>query len=104
MNTRMIVAAFLVTQAAWAGTYSVKATTKGFEPSKIEVPPGDDVTLLVTRNTDATCATEVVVPSKKLKVDLPLNKEVKVHLGKLAQGEIKFACAMKMMSGVVLVK
>lgn len=79
-------------------------TEKGFEPSSIDVKPGSDVILNVTRKTDTTCATQIQVPSKNLNVELPLNKAVPVALGKVTKGEIKFACGMNMISGVVIVK
>jgi plastocyanin domain-containing protein len=44
------------------------------------------------------------VPSKKLKVDLPLNKPTEVKLGKLAKGEIRFACGMGMSGGKIIVE
>jgi len=74
-------------------------TENGFEPKSIDVKPGTDVTLKVTRKTDSTCANQVQVPSKKIKVDLPLNKTVSVTLGKLEKGEIRFGCGMNMMEG-----
>ncbi len=78
-------------------TVEVAVTEKGFEPSSINVKPGSLVTLNITRKTDATCATQVVVPSKKIKKDLPLNKMVAINLGKLPKGEIGFGCGMNMM-------
>lgn len=67
-------------------------TENGFEPKSIDVKPGSDVVLKVTRKTDTTCAKQIQVPSKNVKVDLPLNKPVSVALGKLEKGEIKFGC------------
>lgn len=83
---------------------TLQVTEKGFEPSQIDVAPGTDVTLKVTRKTDSTCATEISVPTKKLKKALPLNQTVNVDLGKLEKGEIRFACGMDMISGQIVVK
>ena len=44
-------------------------------------------------------AKQIQVPSKKVKLDLPLNKSVQVDLGKLEKGEIRFGCGMNMMAG-----
>lgn len=77
----------------------VLVTEKGFEPSTIIVKPGSNVTLNITRKTDVTCATQVVVPSKKIKKDLPLNKMVSVDVGTVKKGEIAFGCGMNMMVG-----
>lgn len=76
---------------------------KGFQPSSIDVKPGTDVTLRVLRTTDATCAKQLQVPDKKVKVDVPLNKPVDVKIGKLDKGEIRFGCGMDMMlSGMII--
>lgn len=83
---------------------NISVTEKGFEPSTFNVSPGAVVTLKVTRKTDATCATQIKVPAKKLKKDLPLNQTVSIYLGKLDKGEIRFACGMDMISGHILVK
>lgn len=77
----------------------VSVTENGFEPSTITVKPGSNVTLNITRKTDATCAMQVEVPSKKIKKDLPLNKMVAVEIGTVKKGEIAFGCGMNMMVG-----
>ena len=80
-------------------------TEKGFEPNKINVAPGQPVTLKITRKTDNTCATSIQIPSRKIKRELPLNKTIEVSLGKLDKGEIKFGCGMNMMdSGMIYVQ
>lgn len=86
-------------------TVDLAVTESGFEPKSIDVKPGSDLVLNVTRKTDVTCAKQIQVPSKNVKIDLPLNKPVAVALGKLEKGEIKFGCGMSMMeSGKILVK
>ena len=77
---------------------AVEVTESGFQPSTIDVKPGTDVNLEVTRKTDQTCSTEIQVPSKSVKkTALPLNKTVTIALGKLEKGEIRFGCGMDMM-------
>ena len=83
---------------------NLSVTEKGFEPNSIDVKPGDPVTLKVTRKTDSTCATQIKIPSRKIKKDLPLNKTVTIDLGKLEKGEIRFACGMNMVTGKILVR
>lgn len=82
----------------------LQVTEKGFEPSTVDVKPGTAVILKVTRKTDSTCATEVQVPSKKIKKSLPLNQTVSIDLGILEKGEVRFACGMNMVSGKILVQ
>lgn len=80
----------------------VTVTDNGFEPSRIEVNKGDNVTLVVTRKTEQTCATGIVVADRAITQDLPLNEPVRVTLGSVEGGEIAFACPMDMIKGSVV--
>jgi plastocyanin domain-containing protein len=105
---RAIALSILVLAAAGCGggkaEIPVSVTEKGFEPSRIEVRHGQAVTLLVTRKTDVTCATEMVVPSRGITQELPLNQTVRVALGPLEPGEVAFACGMDMEKGTIVVR
>ncbi|MCB0347573.1 MAG: cupredoxin domain-containing protein [Bdellovibrionales bacterium] len=81
----------------------LEVTEKGFEPSSPHAKSNVPVTLQITRKTDATCATAISIPAKKLKVDLPLNQMVEIKLGKLKNGTLHFACGMNMMDSAILV-
>ncbi|MBC7466148.1 MAG: cupredoxin domain-containing protein [Bdellovibrio sp.] len=83
---------------------NLQVTEKGFEPGSINVKPGTHVILKITRKTDATCATQIVINEKKIKKDLPLNQEVSVDVGTLEKGKVKFACGMDMVSGFINVE
>lgn len=87
-------------------TIKVEVTETGFVPSSIDVAPGTNVTLEVTRTTEQTCSTEIQIPTKKVgKTALPLGKLVSIALGKLGKGEIRFGCGMNMMdSGKIIVR
>lgn len=80
-------------------TIEIKVTSKGFEPHVVNVATGLPITLQVTRTTDDTCSQQIQIPDKNIKLDLPLNKAVKIELGSLDQGEIRFGCGMNMMDG-----
>ena len=82
----------------------IKVTSKGFQPSTVRVHAGERLTLLITRKTDKTCATEMVIPSLGTKQELPLNKTVRVHLGAQPAGRIAFACGMDMIKGEIVVQ
>lgn len=83
----------------------ITVTSQGFEPKSINVNPDLPVVLQITRTTEDTCSQQIQIPSKNIKIDLPLNKMVKVALGKLEKGEIRFGCGMNMMdSGKIYVK
>jgi plastocyanin domain-containing protein len=87
-----------------AQVIELQVTEKGFEPSTIDIKPGTFVVLKVTRKTDTTCATAIQIPARKVKKDLPLNQTVRIDLGKLVKGEIRFACGMDMLSGKLIVR
>lgn len=103
----ILVAAIGMLQAAHAKeavkTVTMQVTENGFEPNEIKVKAGTPVILKITRKTDSTCATQIQVKEKKIKKNLPLNKEVSVDLGTLAKGDIRFACGMDMISGHVVI-
>ena len=57
----------------------------------------------MTRKTDRTCATDIVVSDQKINTPLPLNKQVRVDLVAKNSGEIHYACAMGHVRGVIFV-
>lgn len=82
----------------------VGVTEAGFEPSQIEAKTGENIILDITRVTDETCATAIVIPDEKVKVELPLDKEVQVPVKAGKAGRIAFACPMNMITGAIVVK
>lgn len=81
----------------------MEVTGDGFVPARVKVKKGEKVRLLVTRKTDRTCATEIVIADQKINTPLPLNQQVKVDLVAKNSGEIHYACAMGHISGVIFV-
>ena len=75
----------------------------GFEPARLTVPAGVPLQLTFIRTTDATCATEVVIPDLKLRRALPLNQPVIVEIPARPAGELAFACGMDMLKGTIVV-
>jgi plastocyanin domain-containing protein len=83
----------------------LQVTADGFQPSSIPLKKGEPVKLVVTRVSDETCATDLLIEGTKNKVALPMNKAVEVDYTPTTSGKIKFGCAMGMMvSGVLLVE
>jgi len=79
-------------------------TDKGFEPQNLRVKKGEPVTLTITRKSDATCATEIVIDEYKVKTPLPLNTPVTVTFTPSKTGQLKYSCAMqKMIGGVITI-
>lgn len=87
-----------------ANKVSMIITDKGFEPQNIRVRKGEPVTLTLTRKSDATCATEIVIDEYKIKTALPLNTPVTVTFTPSKSGQLKYGCAMqKMIGGVITI-
>ena len=90
--------------AAAPQVVNVQVDEAGFTPAEIKAVAGSTVELRLTRTTDDTCATSIVVPSEKISKVLPLNKTVSVVLKNLKPGSIKFGCQMDMMlAGAIVV-
>jgi len=85
-------------------TVAMKVTADGFEPEKVQAKKGQPLTLVVTRTTDKTCATEIVMKEYGINTPLPLNKPVSVTFTPSKSGQVKFACGMDMIGGVVVVQ
>lgn len=86
------------------GTHIIPIAVKkaGYAPDKIKVKGGEKLKLVFTRVEDTECGSQVKVADGKL-VDLPLNQAVEVALTAPPSGEVRFACGMDMMTGVLVV-
>lgn len=83
----------------------LEVTDDGFVPDAIKLRANEAVTLVITRKTDETCATDLLIDGTDINVPLPLNKAVEVAWTPTKAGKVKFGCAMDMMvSGVLLVE
>jgi plastocyanin domain-containing protein len=83
---------------------AIAVTDKGFEPATVTVTAGKPVTLVVTRQTDKTCATELVMEEHHINQKLPLGTPVEITFTPEKPGELTYACAMDMYHGKVIVK
>ncbi len=82
----------------------LKVTDQGFVPDEVKVKKGEPLELVVTRTTDQTCAKKIVVKDAGVSKDLPLNQPVTIALTPQKTGELKYACGMNMLTGVLLVE
>jgi plastocyanin domain-containing protein len=82
---------------------AIEILEKGFAPESVTVEKGKPIELAFTRKTDKTCATEIAIPSMKLKKALPLNEVVVVELTP-EKDDITFQCGMNMLKGKLVVK
>jgi plastocyanin domain-containing protein len=99
-------APFAVLASTQAGPrrVEVKVTEQGFVPDEVKVKEGEPLELVVTRTTDQTCAKKIVVKDAGISKDLPLNQPVSFALTPQKTGELKYACGMNMLTGVLLVE
>jgi cobalt-zinc-cadmium efflux system membrane fusion protein len=82
----------------------VMVSEKGFEPARVTVPSGVPARITFVRTSDATCATEVVIPTFNIKRALPLNQPVTVEFTPQKTGDVEFTCGMQMFKGTVVVQ
>ena len=82
----------------------IAVTKRGYEPYRVKATKGKTLTLVVTRETDETCATEIVIPELGLSWDLPLGRPVTITFTPPRSGELRYACAMNMFQGVIEVR
>lgn len=85
-------------------TVELAVTSKGFEPANVKVKAGQPVRLVVTRKTDKTCATEIVVADLGINQPLPLDTPVTVEFTPSESGTLRYACAMDHISGLVTIQ
>jgi plastocyanin domain-containing protein len=82
----------------------ITVTQNGYEPWRVEARAGVPLTLVVTRTTDQTCATELVLPEYGIDRKLPLNEPVTITFTPARTGTLRYACAMKMFQGQIDVR
>jgi plastocyanin len=85
------------------GVVEVTVDGAGFHPDRIPAKAGTPITLAITRTTDETCGTEIVVPALGVEKKLPLNERVELTVTPTEKGEIAFACGMDMLKGTIVV-
>jgi plastocyanin domain-containing protein len=82
----------------------MEVTGEGFVPALVKVKAGQPVKLVVTRKTDRTCATEIVIKEFGINKPLPLNQPVEITFTPIKAGKLRYACAMDMIAGVIIVE
>jgi plastocyanin domain-containing protein len=82
----------------------IAVTEKGFVPAVVTVHAGQPLTLLVTRRTERTCATEFVLKTHGINEKLPLGQTVVIRFTPERPGTLDYACAMDMIKGKIVVR
>ncbi len=103
-----LLAAFvLATPAARAAdkprAIDLAVTDGGLVPAQVQVKKGEPVHLGITRKTDKTCMTEVVISDVGVKQALPLNKTVYADFTPSKSGSFRILCGMGMEYGKLVV-
>ncbi len=88
---------------AKARTIELAVTDAGLAPAQVQVAKGEAVHLGITRKTDKTCMTEVVIADLTQKQPLPLNKTVYVDFTAAKSGSFRILCGMGMEYGKLMV-
>ncbi len=84
---------------------TLTVTEKGYEPSPVQLKKDEPVKLVVTRKTDQTCATEIVMKDYGINTPLPLNTPVEIAFTPNKTGTLTYGCAMgQMISGTFMVE
>ncbi len=84
-------------------TARILITETGYSRNTVKLRRGIPARLTFLRQTDATCATEIVIPAYGINQNLPLGRAVVVTFTPKRSGEFTFTCGMKMMRGKLIV-
>ena len=82
----------------------IAVTDMGFQPSAVTIKKGQAAVLVITRETDQTCATEAIFAETGRKYDLPLHQPVRIDLTGVSPGTVHYACGMNMEHGTVTIQ
>ena len=94
----------LLLAATPATSIQISVTDNGFEPQTVTAKKGQPIKLVITRKTEHTCAKEVVIKDAGISKKLPLNVPVEIALTPAKSGQLRYACGMDMISGVLLIE
>lgn len=84
-------------------TIELTLSDAGLVPDEVKVTKGEPVHLVITRKTDRTCMTDVVIQEVGVKQALPLNKAVPVDFTPTKTGAFRILCGMGMGFGKLVV-
>jgi plastocyanin domain-containing protein len=83
---------------------TIEVTDEGFVPAQVKVKADRPVKLVVTRKTARTCAKEIVIKDFGINKPLPLNQPVEIEFTPTKKGQLRYACAMDMIAGLIIVE
>lgn len=86
------------------GVVPVIVDDNGFNPSSVTFKKGAPASLVFTRTSEETCATEVVLPELNVKKDLPKGKPVTIDIPTDKEQTLTFQCGMGMYKSAVVIR
>ena len=98
---------FAVSASADNRRIEISVTDKGFSPDHFRVKKGEAVTLAFKRETDKTCAKQVILQlgdGQKVERKRPLGETVLIEATFAKTGELRYGCKMDMITGVITVE
>lgn len=81
----------------------VRVDERGYHPGTIPVERGETVTLVFTRTTSRGCGGTLVVPSRDIRRELPVDRPVEITLTIRDRERLTFTCGMGMYRGALVV-
>lgn len=91
-------------KAEGRGTIEIRVKDGTYQPSAIEVPSGQALTLRFLREDATPCAEKVIFNDLGISADLPLGKPQTLNLAALTAGIHEFSCQMGMYRGKLIAK
>lgn len=108
MNRIALIATLALTLVGCAASgpreIKIVADENGFTPKTVSVKKGETIVLVVTRTSDATCATEAIFAETGKRYPLPKDQPVRIELPTDAAGTLHFACGMDMYKGEIVIE
>jgi plastocyanin domain-containing protein len=87
-----------------SGPVKVVVDADGFAPSHVTFKKGAPASLVFTRTTDETCATQVVFPDLGITKDLPKGSPVTIDVPTDKPQNLTFQCGMGMYRSAVVIQ
>lgn len=84
-------------------TARIVINENGYSRNSLHLRRGVPARITFVRQTDATCATEIVIPAYGINKSLPLGNAVVVAFTPKRSGEFTFTCGMNMMRGKLII-
>lgn len=82
---------------------AIQVDERGYHPASVRVSRGETVTLVFTRTTRRGCGGTIVIPSRDIRRELPVNEEVEITLTIRERERLTFTCGMGMYRGSLVV-